>query len=71
MKMKQRYNIMANPRDMDILSRVAFDLCLSRSEIICKLIRDYCIENNLYTRYTFNDKIEGQIELDGVGEALE
>ena len=69
--MKQRYNIMANPHDMAILSRVAFDLCLSRSEIICKLIRDYCIENNLYTRYSFNEKIECQIELDGAGEMLE
>ena len=39
--MKQRFNIMANPRDMTILSKVAFDLCQSRSEIICMLIRKF------------------------------
>ena len=67
--MKQRYNIMAFPRDMEILNKVAYDLCLSRSEIICNLIRDYCIEHNLYTRYLSDNKIQGQIELDGAGES--
>ena len=69
--MKQRFNIMANPRDMTILSKVAFDLCQSRSEIICMLIREYLIKNNLYTRYSIDEKIQGQIELDGEGELLE
>lgn len=54
---------MAFPRDMDILARVAFDLCTSRSEIICKIIREYCIDNHLYTRYLINDKIDGQVDL--------
>ena len=61
--MKQRYNIMVSPHDMDILAKAAFDLCTSRSEIICKLIREYCIDNNLYTRYLVNEKINGQIDL--------
>lgn len=63
MIMKQRYNIMVSPRDMDLLAKAAFDLCTSRSEIIGKLIREYCIDNNLYTRYLVNEKIEGQVDL--------
>jgi len=54
---------MAFPRDMDVLALAASDLCTSRSEIICKIIREYCIDNNLYTRYLVNEKIDGQLNL--------
>ena len=68
--MRERFNIMADPKKMNIISQYASELGFSRSFII-DLALDLYITANRLDYDPSDSKIEGQIELDGAGEMLE
>lgn len=60
MILKQRYNVMLNPRSMEILESYCRKLGISRSALIGELINDFVSRERLSASASDDERIEGQ-----------
>lgn len=63
--MKQRYNIMLNPKIVNSIDIICADNDLSRSEFINSILSDFLLDNGLDSRPEPNEIIDDQTVLEG------
>lgn len=63
--MKQRYNIMLNPKIVNSIDIICADNGLSRSEFINSILSDFLLDNGLDSRPESNEIIDDQTVLEG------
>lgn len=59
--MKQRYNIMLNPKIVSSIDSICADNDLSRSDFINSILSDFLLDNGLDSRPEPNEITEDQI----------
>lgn len=63
--MKQRYNIMLNPKIVSSIDSICADNNLSRSEFINSVLSDFLLDNGLDSLPDPNEILEEQTLLEG------
>lgn len=63
--MKQRYNIMLNPKIVSSIDSICADNDLSRSEFINSVLSDFLLDNGLDSLPDPNEILEEQTLLEG------